>query len=191
MDGNFLNVVRVVVFKFPEDETKDFIKRVIGMPGDIVEIQNKNVLINGIPLDDKSYTQRIDPNIIDRLINSRDNFGPVTVPATHYFVLGDNRDQSLDSRFGGLSNCLKSKGRRLHSIGLGMERTHVFDGNESAEKSNEAQMRKHCTSRYQGSFFIRPRKDSRPLCFPPCRNAPVFRARARNAGEALFSNCQI
>jgi signal peptidase I len=103
----------VVVFKFPEDETKDFIKRVIGMPGDIVEIQNKNVLINGIPLDDKSYTQRIDPNIIDRLINSRDNFGPVTVPATHYFVLGDNRDQSLDSRFWGFVELSKIKGKAV------------------------------------------------------------------------------
>ena len=89
----------VIVFKFPEDETKDFIKRVIGMPGDIVEIRNKQVFINGAPFDDESYTQRIDPAILDRSVNPRDNFGPVTIPATRYFVLGDNRDQSLDSRF--------------------------------------------------------------------------------------------
>jgi signal peptidase I len=103
----------VIVFKFPEDETKDFIKRVIGMPGDIVEIQNKKVFINGTPLDDESYTQRIDPGIIDRSINPRDNFGPVTVPATHYFVLGDNRDQSLDSRFWGFVELSKIKGKAV------------------------------------------------------------------------------
>jgi signal peptidase I len=103
----------VIVFKFPEDETKDFIKRVIGMPGDIVEIQNKKVLINGIPLDDESYTQRIDSGIIDRSINPRDNFGPVTVPTAQYFVLGDNRDQSLDSRFWGFVELSKIKGKAV------------------------------------------------------------------------------
>ena len=65
----------VIVFKFPEDETKDFIKRVIGMPGDIVEIRNKQVFINGAPFDDESYTQRIDLAILDRSVNPRDNFG--------------------------------------------------------------------------------------------------------------------
>jgi signal peptidase I len=103
----------VIVFRFPEDETKDFIKRVIGMPGDIVEIRNKNVYVNGIPLEDESYTQHIDLNIIDQSINPRDNFGPVTVPATSYFVLGDNRDQSLDSRFWGFVELSKIKGKAV------------------------------------------------------------------------------
>jgi len=103
----------VIVFKFPEDEKKDFIKRVIGIPGDIVEIKNKKVLINSVPLDDESYTQRIDPGIIDRTINPRDNFGPVTVPPLNYFVLGDNRDQSLDSRFWGFVELSKIKGKAI------------------------------------------------------------------------------
>lgn len=92
----------VVVFKYPEDESKDFIKRIIGVPGDMIEIRNKQVMLNGIPVNDQSYTQRIDAGIIDRSINPRDNFGPITVPDSSYLVLGDNRDQSLDSRFFGV-----------------------------------------------------------------------------------------
>ncbi|MCA1958059.1 MAG: signal peptidase I, partial [Nitrospira sp.] len=91
----------IIVFRFPEDEEKDFIKRIVGLPGDTVQIRNKVVLVNGHPLDDRAFTQRVDPSIIDGAINPRDNFGPVTVPEGSYFVMGDNRDQSLDSRFWG------------------------------------------------------------------------------------------
>ena len=70
----------IIVFRFPEDEEKDFIKRIVGTPGDTVQLRNKAVLVNGVVLDDKSFTQRIDPGIIDGTINPRDNFGPVTVP---------------------------------------------------------------------------------------------------------------
>ncbi|MGE5710775.1 MAG: signal peptidase I, partial [Nitrospira sp.] len=91
----------IIVFRFPEDEEKDFIKRIVGTPGDTIQIKNKAVLVNGTPLDDKAFTQRIDPGVIDGTINPRDNFGPVTVPEGSYFVMGDNRDQSLDSRFWG------------------------------------------------------------------------------------------
>ncbi len=91
----------VIVFRYPEDEDKDFIKRIIGGPGDTLEIRDKVVLINGEPLDDREYTQRLDPGLIDGSINQRDNFGPVVVPEGSYFVMGDNRDQSLDSRFWG------------------------------------------------------------------------------------------
>jgi signal peptidase I len=101
----------IIVFKYPEDETKDFMKRVIGMPGDVIEIRDKQVVLNGAPLDDRSYTQRVDPNVIDRGVNPRDNFGPVTVPQEVYFVLGDNRDQSLDSRFWGYVKLSKIKGK--------------------------------------------------------------------------------
>lgn len=101
----------IIVFRFPEDEEKDFIKRIVGAPGDTVQLRNKVVLVNGEPLDDKAFTQRIDPGIIDSTINPRDNFGPVTVPEGSYFVMGDNRDQSLDSRFWGYVREEKIRGK--------------------------------------------------------------------------------
>jgi signal peptidase I len=101
----------IVVFRFPEDEEKDFIKRIVGTPGDTVQIRHKQVLVNGEPLDDRAFTQRIDPGIIDGTINPRDNFGPVTVPEGAYFVMGDNRDQSLDSRFWGYVREEKIRGK--------------------------------------------------------------------------------
>jgi len=101
----------VIVFRFPEDENKDFIKRVIGTPGDVIEIHNKKVSVNGEALVDKDFTQRVDPGMIDGRINPRDNFAPITVPPDSYFVMGDNRDQSLDSRFWGFVKMNKIKGR--------------------------------------------------------------------------------
>jgi signal peptidase I len=101
----------IIVFRFPEDEEKDFIKRIVGTPGDTVQVRNKVVLVNGQPLNDKAFTQRIDPGMIDGTINPRDNFGPVTVPEESYFVMGDNRDQSLDSRFWGYVREEKIRGK--------------------------------------------------------------------------------
>lgn len=101
----------IVVFRFPEDEEKDFIKRIVGLPGDTIQLRNKVVVVNGHPLDDKAFTQRIDPGVIDSSINPRDNFGPVTVPEGSYFVMGDNRDQSLDSRFWGYVREEKIRGK--------------------------------------------------------------------------------
>lgn len=101
----------IVIFKYPEDETKQFLKRIIGMPGETIQIKNKTVYINEKALDDKAYTQRIDPGIIDGSKNPRDNFGPTVVPQQSYFVLGDNRDQSLDSRFFGFVEREKMTGK--------------------------------------------------------------------------------
>lgn len=110
-NGEALQRGEIIVFPFPEDEAKTFMKRIVGLPGETIEIRNKMVYVNGTPLDESTYVQRIDPGIIDGTINPRDNFGPVTVPEEAYFVLGDNRDQSLDSRFWGYVQRSKVMGK--------------------------------------------------------------------------------
>jgi signal peptidase I len=87
----------IIVFEFPEDPSKDFIKRVIGVPGDVVEIREKKLFLNGEE-QQESYIQLVDTSTS---VPRRDNFGPVMVPENKYFVLGDNRDESYDSRFWG------------------------------------------------------------------------------------------
>lgn len=79
----------VIAFSFPEDVSQSFVKRVIGIPGDTVAIQNGLVLVNERPLDEHDYTSE----------KPERNFAPVTVPAGTVFVLGDNRNNSEDSRF--------------------------------------------------------------------------------------------
>jgi len=97
----------VVVFKFPEGPERDFIKRCIGLPGDVVEINDKVISVNGEEIDDAAYTYHTDRQVYPRSVflhesyRDRDNFGPYTVPDGHYFFLGDNRDNSNDSRFWG------------------------------------------------------------------------------------------
>ena len=105
----------IIVFRYPEDEEKDFIKRIIGLPGEQITIRNKKVYINDVPLHDQNYTQRMDPGMIAGEITPRDNFGPITVPQDSYFVMGDNRDQSLDSRFWGFVKIDKIKGKAFLS----------------------------------------------------------------------------
>lgn len=98
----FMDVRRkdIVVFKFLEEsgEAKYYVKRVIGLAGDTVEIRSKQVLIDGEPLDEP-YAVFKEPGRND--LRPRDNFGPVRVPVDEVFVLGDNRDRSFDSRFWG------------------------------------------------------------------------------------------
>lgn len=100
----------VVVFIFPEDRSKDFIKRVIGIEGDIVEIREKTVYINGKPLEDPYAHFEGDPPERGPL-NVRDNYGPKRVPENYIFVMGDNRDRSYDSRYWGYVNLDDVKGR--------------------------------------------------------------------------------
>ena len=90
----------VIVFVYPVDPSKDFIKRVIGEPGDAIEVKHKQVFINGAKLDDH-YGQFVEGSGEGSRLTPRDNFGPVTVPADQVFVMGDNRDRSYDSRFWG------------------------------------------------------------------------------------------
>ncbi len=86
----------IVVFKFPQDPKMDFIKRVVGIPGDVVECRNKVVYVNGEP-EQSSHAVHKDGFILSA--GGRDNFAPITVPADSLFVMGDNRDRSNDSRF--------------------------------------------------------------------------------------------
>ncbi|MFZ4438272.1 MAG: signal peptidase I [Syntrophales bacterium] len=90
----------IIVFIYPEDRSKDFIKRLVGLPGDTIEIRNKNILLNGLSWND-THGVHVDSLIIPGSVQPRDNFGPVTVPEGSLFVMGDNRDESYDSRFWG------------------------------------------------------------------------------------------
>jgi signal peptidase I len=100
----------IVVFIYPNDRSKDFIKRVIGVAGDKIEIKNKKIFINDQPFQD-SYGIFSDSLILPKSMQPRDNFGPVTVPEKSIFVMGDNRDESLDSRFWGFVNLKDVEGK--------------------------------------------------------------------------------
>lgn len=99
----------VIVFEFPEDPSKDFIKRVIGTPGDKVQIINKEVFINGKPYINPHEVHK-GPDTPSQARSPRDNTGVITVPPDSYFVMGDNRDNSYDSRFWGFVKRDKIKG---------------------------------------------------------------------------------
>ena len=90
----------IIVFKYPVDPKKDFIKRVIGVGGDLVECRDKQLWVNQKRVN-HDYGVFTDPHIIPGNIRARDNFGPIRVPDHSLFVMGDNRDESFDSRFWG------------------------------------------------------------------------------------------
>ena len=95
----------VVVFKYPDDPSRDFIKRCVGLPGDEIEMIDKRLYVNGEQVEDESYTLHTDERVYSRssylppAYSRRDNYGPYVVPPDSYFCLGDNRDNSRDSRF--------------------------------------------------------------------------------------------
>ncbi len=101
----------IVIFTFPGNHAMDFVKRVIGLPGDTVEVREKNVYINGQPFE-IPYEKHTDPFILTQGQGMvRDNFGPVKVDPGTCFVMGDNRDQSYDSRFWGFVPVQNIKGK--------------------------------------------------------------------------------
>ncbi|MCX5887475.1 MAG: signal peptidase I [Proteobacteria bacterium] len=100
----------VIVFVYPVDESKDFIKRVIGVGGDRIEIKQKKIYINDQPFNDThGHYQESNPS--SSYIQFRDNLGPIVVPENTLFVMGDNRDRSYDSRFWGFVTLDRVKGK--------------------------------------------------------------------------------
>ncbi len=100
----------IVVFQYPKNPDLDYIKRVIGVAGDTVEIRDKKVFVNGEPFNDQ-YGVFLDPVIHPATLDPRDNFGPVTVPAGKIFTIGDNRDNSYDGRFWGFVDLKAVRGK--------------------------------------------------------------------------------
>ncbi len=100
----------VIVFKYPQNPSQDYIKRVIGRPGDTVEIKDKVVYVNGERIDDP-HAVFLDERLYSADQQPRDNFGPVTVAAEQLLVMGDNRDNSHDGRFWGMVDFRAVKGR--------------------------------------------------------------------------------
>lgn len=106
----------IIVFRFPMQPDTDYVKRVIGLPGDIVEIRDKKVSINGKQLSEP-YSLFVDPTVyplkpeLPEPYRSRDQFGPYTVAPDSYFAMGDNRDRSSDSRYWGTVPRSMIKGR--------------------------------------------------------------------------------
>jgi signal peptidase I len=108
----------VIVFKYPEEPERDFIKRVIGLPGETLEVREKKVYINGQALDEPYVHFLQPPSAISEQaeftsIDVRERYGPVTVPANQYFMMGDNRDNSQDSRYWGFLSRELIKGKAL------------------------------------------------------------------------------
>jgi signal peptidase I len=120
----------IVVFSPPHEAGKNYVKRLVGMPGDTLEMHNKTLYLNGRPLDEP-YVRHSDPHDIyasgmfwqcayappgtlgEACRPTRDNWGPLVVPAERFFMLGDNRDDSEDSRFWGVAERAAVKGRPL------------------------------------------------------------------------------
>ena len=104
----------IIVFKHPRTPERDLIKRTIGLPGETIELREKRVYINGKPLDEPYAHFLSPPGATDVSVRDvRRNFGPLTVPPGHYFMMGDNRDNSEDSRYWGTLAREYVKGKAL------------------------------------------------------------------------------
>jgi signal peptidase I len=102
----------VIVFQFPQDPSKDFIKRCVAAGGQTIEVKDKQVIVDGEPRDEP-FAIHTDPNVRPAGYDFRDNFGPFTVNAGELFMMGDNRDNSNDSRYWGTLDMDLVKGRAM------------------------------------------------------------------------------
>jgi signal peptidase I len=103
LPGNGIERGDIIVFKYPKQPERDFIKRVIGLPGERLEMRQKKVWIDGKPIDE-SYVQFLEPPSSSSPGSAgdlRSEYGPVSIPDGQYFMMGDNRDNSEDSRYWG------------------------------------------------------------------------------------------
>lgn len=91
----------IIVFKYPNNPEKDYIKRIVAMPGQTVQVADKILYVDGVPAPQLPGVKYLDQKIMPGDLSPRDNFGPFVVPEDEYFVMGDNRDDSRDSRFWG------------------------------------------------------------------------------------------
>lgn len=98
----------VVVFKFDREPEKDYVKRVVGLPGDEIKMENKILFVNGKPASEP-HVQHVDSGVVPE----RDFLAPVKVPPGQYFVMGDNRDNSADSREWGFVPRARIRGRAM------------------------------------------------------------------------------
>ena len=102
----------IIVFRYPLDLRKDFIKRCVAVEGQTVALRNKVLYVDG-KKQNEPYVLHEDDRMIPRELSPRDNFGPITVPEGRIFMMGDNRDNSLDSRFWGPLPVALVKGRAI------------------------------------------------------------------------------
>ena len=103
----------IVVFKYPEDPSKDYIKRVIAVGGDTLEIVDKKLYVNDKLVTQQPWAQYKDPRILPAQFTTRDNLKKITVPDHKLFVMGDNRDNSHDSRFWGFVDLSEVRGEAI------------------------------------------------------------------------------
>ncbi len=103
----------IIVFAYPNNPQKDFIKRIAALPGQEVIVADKVLYVDGQVAEIPVHVQYVDKRIIPGDLSFRDNFGPYIVPPNEYFVLGDNRDDSRDSRFWGSVPADNIKGKTV------------------------------------------------------------------------------
>jgi signal peptidase I len=156
----------IIVFRYPKDPAIDFVKRVVGLPGETITIRNKEVSVDGKPLHEP-YALYVDRRVypggdfLPEQYRLRDNFGPYTIPAGQYFAMGDNRDDSSDSRFWGTVPRGHIKGRAF-MVYWSFDHRPIPQDAGALEKIRElgiVLLRFPVDTRWRRSFFIVDSKD--------------------------------